>query len=229
MNRRLVSVTAGIGLGLAVTAFFALRSSQGAAPSEGTSPFLDAPWPAPELGLVDTEGREARLSEFGGRWVALFFGYTFCPDVCPITLAQLSRLVDELDPEARDLQILFVTVDPQRDTPERLAQWTSAFHPSVRALTGSLDEVREVAWNWGIGVRYRPLETSDGATPSAAGAQDRVPPGVALDVPPASGPYLVDHTARTFLIDPQGQVVAQISPEPDGASLAEALRRILDS
>lgn len=210
------------------------RSSEDGAPA-----LLDEPWPAPALELTDPEGRIVRLSDFEDRVVAVFFGYTWCPDVCPITLAQLSRLQDELDPEVRRLQIVFVSLDPARDTAERLARWTAAFHPSVVAVSGPLDELRRTAWDWGIGFRYRVLERSpfadDSSTPGSGTVDslasptpgDLPAPGMVVDEPPVGVPYLVDHTSRTFLVDADGRVIAQIAPEMEGATLERGVRRAL--
>lgn len=228
------------GLWLATgAAAVALLVARAGMEDDGTPALLAEPWPAPALDLSDPQGRTVGLDDFSDRVLAVFFGYTWCPDVCPITLAQLSRLQDELDPEAERLQIVFVSLDPARDTPERLERWTAAFHPSLRALTGPLDELRRTAWDWGIGFRYRILERSPfgdsvaaprehGATGEATtDAAAQLAPGMVVDDPPPTGPYLVDHTSRTFLIDREGLVIAQISPEMDGQTLEKAVRAAL--
>src|SRR5690606_29587559 len=124
-------------------------SSEGDA---GQDLFLQAPLPPPALSLTDHTGRAVALDGLRGRTVAVFFGYTFCPDVCPLTLSHLSRIHGELDPQARALQVLFVSVDPERDTPERLARYLESFHPSILALTGSFDEIERQARGFGVGI-----------------------------------------------------------------------------
>lgn len=208
MNRRLLSILLGLGLGLLATLVVfraSFRPGLGGTPDE-TAAY--APWPAPDPPFLDLAGDTLRLSQFRGLHVALFFGYTWCPDVCPITLAQIARSAADLDPHGEALRVVFVSLDPYRDTPERLATWTRAFHSGVISLTGNVELLRAAAWAWGVDFRYRTLPT----------------PGVVVDIPPDSAGYLVDHTARTFLIDPQGRVVAQVAPEADG----ETFRRLLE-
>jgi protein SCO1/2 len=143
--------------------------------------------------------------------VALFFGYTQCPDVCPITLSQLARLQDELDPEGERLRIVFVSLDPVRDTPEVLRRYADSFDAGVRAWTGPVEELRPQVLEYGIGFLYRPR---------AGGAADSVAPDPAGPLGPD---YLVDHTARTFIIDEAGEIRAQLLPE----SRSDALRFVL--
>lgn len=211
MNRRLLSILLGLGLGVLITLML-LRGPNGQMPGLSLDEAEEyTPWPAPDPSFISLAGDTLRVSQFRGTHVALFFGYTWCPDVCPITLAQLGKAATELDPDGDKLRLLFVSLDPYRDTPERLATWTQAFHADVVSLTGDLELLRAAAWDWGIDFRYRTLPT----------------PGEVVDVPPSDAGYLVDHTARTFLIDPEGRVIAQVAPETDGATLERLLERIL--
>jgi protein SCO1/2 len=211
MNRRLLSILLGLGLGVLITLML-LRGPNGQMPGLSLDEAEEyTPWPAPDPSFLSLAGDTLRVSQFRGTHVALFFGYTWCPDVCPITLAQLGKAATELDPDGDKLRLLFVSLDPYRDTPERLATWTQAFHADVVSLTGDLELLRAAAWDWGIDFRYRTLST----------------PGEVVDVPPSDAGYLVDHTARTFLIDPEGRVIAQVAPETDGATLQRLLERIL--
>ena len=86
--------------------------------------------PAKDFILTGPDGRPVSLSDYRGKLVALYFGYTFCPDVCPTTLAELGQAVKQLGPKAEEIQVLMVTVDPERDTPERLAEYVSYFNPA---------------------------------------------------------------------------------------------------
>jgi protein SCO1 len=139
------------------------------------------PYPvAPEIQLTRAAETDFRLSEMRGKVVALFFGYTSCPDICPTTMAELSQALEKLGSEAAQVRVLFVTVDPQRDTPERVQEYVNHFNADFIGLSGSESDLASV-WNeYGV---FR--EIVDGA--SAAG-------------------YLVNHTARVTLIDQQGNL-----------------------
>lgn len=182
-------------------------------PFGGQDPFLADPIPAPALDLVDVDGRSVSLTDFEGRVVALFFGYTQCPDVCPITLAQLARLDEELDPDD-ELQLVFVSLDPGRDTPAELRRFSARLHPELVALTGPVDVLRPQVLEFGIGFIYRPR---------AGGPADSVLPQATL-----GDDYLVDHTARTFVIDREGRLVAQVLPETRNEVLRTVLARVLE-
>ena len=136
--------------------------------------------PAAEINLTRAGGNDFRLSEMRGNVVALFFGYTSCPDICPTTMAELNQALDQLGSQADQVQVLFVTVDPQRDTPERVQEYVDHFNPKFIGLSGSEPELAKVWSDYGV---FR--QVVDGT--SAAG-------------------YLVDHTARVTLIDQQGNL-----------------------
>jgi protein SCO1/2 len=139
------------------------------------------PYPiAPEIELTRAGGTGFRLSETRGKVVALFFGYTSCPDICPTTMAELNQAFQQLGNKSDQVQVLFVTVDPQRDTPERVQEYVNHFNSDFIGLSGSESELVGV-WNE-YGVFRQIVEGT-----SAAG-------------------YLVDHTARVTLIDQQGNL-----------------------
>ena len=139
------------------------------------------PYPdAPEIELTRAAGANFQLSDMRRKVVALFFGYTSCPDICPTTMAELRQALEELGPQADQVQVLFVTVDPQRDTPERVQEYVDHFNPDFIGLSGSEPELAKVWSDYGV---FR--QVVDGS--SAAG-------------------YLVDHTARVTLIDQQGNL-----------------------
>ncbi|MBN2114936.1 MAG: SCO family protein [Anaerolineales bacterium] len=139
------------------------------------------PYPvAAEIELTRANGNSFRLSEMRGQIVMLFFGYTSCPDVCPITMAELNQALEKLGGEADQVQVLFVTVDPQRDTPERVQEYVDHFNPGFIGLSGSEPELAKTWNDYGV---FR--EVVEGR--SAAG-------------------YLVDHTARVTIIDQQGNL-----------------------
>ena len=134
---------------------------------------------AQKLKLKDFDGRMRDLSEFKGKVVFVFFGFTQCPDVCPTTMAELAELRRRLGPDGEKVQGVFVSVDPERDTPEVLKGYLTAMDPSFVGLTGSPDEIKAVAKEFKV--FYQKVETP-------------------------SGGYTIDHTAGSYIFDPQGQV-----------------------
>ncbi len=228
---RLLRLALGAVTGLlAALLYLGIRGTGPEAPDPlgGQDPFLASPVEAPPLTLTDPDGRSVSLADFRGRVVALFFGYTQCPDVCPITLAQLARLDEEID-AGGELEIVFVSLDPARDTPAELQRFGDRLHPDLVALTGPIEELRPQVLEYGIGFVYRPR---------AGGPADSVPPGIVSGEAgggSASGgaesmgdDYLVDHTARTFVIDRGGRLVAQVLPETRGDVLREVVERVLE-
>lgn len=133
----------------------------------------------PALDLVDHTGRRRKMADFRGKVVVVFFGYTMCPDVCPTSLMMLKEALEQLGPDADRVQVLFVSVDPGRDTPQQLASYVTAFDPRFLGLTGSEEEIARVAK--GFKVFYEKKG----------------------DV--ASGRYTMDHTAGCFIFDPEGR------------------------
>jgi protein SCO1 len=137
--------------------------------------------PAPEIELPRANGSSFRLSEMRGNIVLLFFGYTSCPDVCPTTMAELKTALDEIgEADAKNVRVIFVTVDPERDTPQRVQEYVNHFNEDFIGLSGSEAELARVWSDYGV---FR--EIVDGT--SAAG-------------------YLVNHTARVTLIDQDGNL-----------------------
>ena len=130
--------------------------------------------------LIDHSGKPRSMIAFRGKVVALFFGFTHCPDVCPTTLSDLRQVMQKLGPDAERVQVLFVTVDPKRDTPELLAKYVPAFHPSFLGLYGDAEATARTAKDFKVYYREQPGKTPDS--------------------------YNVDHTAGTLLFDPQGRL-----------------------
>ncbi len=137
--------------------------------------------PAADFALTAQDGTEFRLSRERGKVVALWFGYTFCPDVCPTTLAELIQARQRLDRGGQRVHIVFVTVDPERDTPARLREYANAFGGGFTALTGPADQLARVRKAYGVV------------------AQKRVVAGTAAT-------YLIDHSAFVYVVDPAGQL-----------------------
>lgn len=178
MNRKtlLVGLAAFLLIGVVAAGVFLFSEPAG---FRGTT--YAEPYPkAAEIVLSRSDGTSFRLSEMHGRVVMLFFGYTSCPDVCPTTLAELNQALDKLGENAGQVQVLFVTVDPERDTPERVQEYVNHFNSGFMGLSGTQPELQKVWNDYGV---FR--ETVKGT--SAAG-------------------YLVNHTARVTLIDQQGNL-----------------------
>lgn len=234
MRRRVLQVTTGLLLGLAVVAgIFLLAPPPGSTPEWEAGAPPPTPYPAPALELEDLDGEPVNLASFRGRVSVVFFGFTNCPDVCPATLLNLSRAMEELSSRERDrVQVIFVTVDPERDTPDRLREWMQNFDPSFLALRGSQDEVWEVARGWGVHAAIVPRvgdgEGHDHHHAHGDHADTSLPPEVREAVAPgAPGEYSVDHSARSFVVDRSGRVVVLLAPFSDYRDMAHDLRLAL--
>lgn len=125
-----------------------LSGSATASPFQGFT--MSPVRPAPDFELIDQHGQPWRLADQRGKTVALFFGYTHCPDVCPQTMNILARAMDELGPQAEDVEVVLVTVDPERDTPEVLGQYVAGFHPAFVGLYGEDARIKEIADAYGV-------------------------------------------------------------------------------
>jgi protein SCO1/2 len=161
------------------------------------------PYPAaPEIVIDRSDGSNFRLSEMRGKIVLLFFGYTSCPDVCPTTLAELKLALTELkDEDAAQVKVLFVTVDPERDTPQRMQEYVDHFDPAFIGLSGLQVDLERIWTVYGV---YR--EVVQGT--SAAG-------------------YIVNHTARVTLIDQQGNMRVSFGFDTPVEDMVHDLKLIL--
>jgi len=151
--------------------------------------------------LGDVDGRERTLDEFRGKVVVLFFGYTQCPDVCPTTMLELAQLKQALGPDGARVQGVFVTVDPERDTAALLKAYVANFDPSFVALRGSAEDTRHLADEFKVYYAKVP-----GSQP---------------------GSYTMDHTAASFIFDPQGRLRV-FEKFGKGEELAADVRTLLD-
>lgn len=156
------------------------------------------PRPAPDFALQGSNGTQLRLSSFRGKVVALGFGYTSCPDVCPTTLAELAQARRQLAAAGRDFQVIYVTVDPERDTAKRLHQYVTAFDPSFLGVTGSAEQL--------------------GAVQKAYGIQT-----VRKDLPGSSSGYAVHHSSYVYLVDREGSLRAMM---PFGVALEDVVHDV---
>jgi len=149
--------------------------------------------------LTDHHGARRSLAEFRGRLVLLYFGYTFCPDVCPTDLVELGALLRRLGRDARRVQVLFVTLDPERDSAKHLEAYLGAFDGRILGLTGEAQEVRAVAR------RYKAYFAKV----------------------PAGSTYLVEHSANFYLIDGQGGFAGSLPPGTKAERLEDIVREHL--
>jgi protein SCO1/2 len=138
-----------------------------------------------ELNLSDFTGQPRKLSEFRGKVVVVFFGYTHCPDVCPTTMSELASAMKKLGPAADKVQVLFVTADPERDTPDILKQYVTAFDPRFLGLRGTPEQTAQAAKDFKV-----LIQKNGGSDPNN---------------------YTVDHSSGTYLYDPQGKLRVYVS------------------
>ncbi|ABI57159.1 SCO family protein [Alkalilimnicola ehrlichii MLHE-1] len=151
--------------------------------------------------LISKQG-EVSLSDFEGKLVLIYFGYVFCPDVCPDSLARVAAALEQLDDEARaQVQPLFVSIDPERDTLDHLDHYARWFHEDIVGLTGDPEVIREIADRYGAA--YRKVEEEGQAG------------------------YLVDHSSFFYLVDRQGELDEILPHGMDPAEMAAALRAAL--
>lgn len=150
--------------------------------------------------LVDQDGQTVTDETFKGEPMLIFFGFTHCPDICPTTLFEMSQLFEALGPDARKVQGLFVTVDPERDTPEVMKSYIGSFHPSIQGLTGTPEQVAQIV------KAYR---------------------AYAQKVPGKDGDYTMNHTAIVYLMDKNGSFVMPFDLKRSPADAAAALRPYL--
>jgi protein SCO1 len=158
------------------------------------------------------------LSDFRGQAVLMFFGYTQCPDVCPITMGKLRRTVELLGDRGRDVQVLLVTVDPEMDTPARLREFLDNFDPSFVGLTGSRDQLEAVTRAYGVYAG----EPQD--PPAGAGHDHGAHGDHGAGRPP---PRLIDHTSQVFGISRRGEFRMLWGGEVSADDIAEDVRRLL--
>jgi protein SCO1 len=192
----IVAVTSGI-----LSARWLLKHQAGAQPAVTTATLLVPPRPLPPLALVDQNNQPFGADRLRGGWSFVFFGFTSCPDVCPVTmsaLAQTRKLLADL-PEPSRPRVVMISVDPERDTPERLAAYVKGFDPAFVGATGTKPAIDELAKRMGVLVATRPLD---------------------------GDAYTVDHTTSLFLVGPDGALRALFSAPHEPDKIAADYRRI---
>lgn len=158
--------------------------------------------PGPKIAafnLLDNKNEAVSEKDVIGRPSLMFFGFTYCPDVCPTTLASITALLAQLGDDADRLGVFFVSVDPERDTPDELAKYLASFDKRIRGLTGAPDQIGALAKS--LGVYYAKVQTGNGS-------------------------YAMDHTASVFLLDAQGRFVGTIAHGEDADMALAKLKRL---
>jgi protein SCO1/2 len=150
-----------------------------------------------DFALTTAQGRSVTAASFAGKWLILYFGYTFCPDACPTALNAIAGALAELGPLAAKLQPLFITVDPKRDTPAVIGDYVKAFDPRMLGLYGNAEQTAGAARAFRVYYKIRPL---------------------------GDGDYAIDHSSYIYIVDPAGHVVELLSGNVSGRALADLLR-----
>jgi protein SCO1/2 len=189
-----VTVVAAVVAAAAVTTFGMWRTSQVSAAVQ--HPQIGARF---ELSLPD--GSAVTNETFRGKWLVIYFGYTSCPDVCPTTLASVAQALTKLGPAADKVQPLFITVDPQRDTPEMIGEYVKFFDPRFVGLVGSPQQIATAARDFHVYYVVRQLGNNE---------------------------YVIDHSSYLYVVDPKGDFVRLLSGDLPGHELATQLAQLMN-
>lgn len=198
-------------IGLVAAAFGAFIADQSTKPPKHQPHIIDMPGAAvysdgralPAFQLTDKDGAEFTNARFNGKWSFVFFGYTYCPDVCPAALSNFEVVRKTLEEQGEDLsntEFVFISVDPERDTTDRMKQYVEYFHPSFQAATGAVAEIDRLT------------RASGAAYVKVARSGDK--------------DYLIDHSAQVFLINPKGELQGFFRAPHDPAEVASTFLRI---
>jgi protein SCO1/2 len=147
--------------------------------------------------LTDQNGRTVTERDYAGRWTLVYFGYSFCPDVCPTELGTMAAAIDAMGPAGEQVVPMLISVDPQRDTPAHLADYVSRFHPRLQGLTGTPEQVAEVARRYRV--YYAKVQRAD------------------------TTDYLMDHSSFIYLVGPDARVRTLFRPETKPEDIAAAI------
>ncbi len=186
-----------------------------------------APDPAPEsvadvdtsFELVDEAGKAVTSKEYSGSLRLVFFGYTSCPDICPITLQNISMALNSMGALAEQVTILFISVDPKRDTPERLRQYTDAFHPSIIGLTGTHEQILAVTTGF---------RTTFGYNLSGADGQERALNRDDYEALPLTASYSPYHSSQVYVIGANDELLDIIGYGSKPSQIEKNLRAYLN-
>lgn len=158
--------------------------------------------PAPVNGhfaLQTLDGKDVSDANFRGKWLLIYFGYTFCPDVCPTTLSQIGTALDALGPKAKDFQAVFVTLDPARDKTQVMKDYMKSFDARILGLRGEPDDIEATAKSFHVYYRPRAL---------------------------GNGQYTVDHSSYIYVMDPKGKFAELLTGDLPGHPLVDDLRKL---
>ena len=152
--------------------------------------------------LSTPDGATVTDETYRGKWLLVYFGYTFCPNSCPTTLLEVATALKKLGADADHVQPLFITVDPQRDTPKVMQQYTASFDPRIVGLTGTQQQIAAAAQEYGV-------------------YYARVPSG------PGADDYVVDHSTYLYVMNPHGKFVRAFDTNTSGDRIADVLRELM--
>lgn len=186
---------------LILAAFFVLSACSNPDPIRYVASDITGAGYANDFQLTDYNGKIRRLADFRGKIVAVFFGYTHCPDVCPTTLSDFALAMKRLGKDAEKVQVIFVTLDPERDTPALLAQYIPAFHPDFLGMYTTPTATAKLAKDFKIFYQKQPADIK--------------------------GQYTVDHSAGTFIYDMQGRVRLYMAYGQGPEAIANDIKRLL--
>lgn len=153
--------------------------------------------------LEGPDGKEIKNTDFLGKWLIIYFGYTYCPDLCPTGLQTIARVLDKLkDKEVQNVQPLFITIDPARDTAEKMKEYAASFNPAILGLTGTAEQISKVAKAYGV--YYKKAEEVE------------------------EGQYLMDHSTGIYLMGPDGAFIAKFTENEKPNNMVAALRKSMN-
>jgi protein SCO1/2 len=184
-----------------VFAAFSLAGCQPAPPPSFHATDITGAAFARDFKLTDHNGRVRTLADFKGKIVAMFFGYTHCPDVCPTTLSDFAAALKLMGPQAEQVQVIFVTLDPQRDTPQLLKQYVPAFNPGFLGMFTDAESLKQIAKEYKVVYQKT----------SVKGPDD----------------YLIDHSAGTYVYDQQGRLRLLVPYGSSPDAIAQDLKTLL--
>jgi cytochrome oxidase Cu insertion factor (SCO1/SenC/PrrC family) len=209
MNKRIRQIALLAVLGFTIgtaSAWYEVNEAQNTASYANIEPASGSPLAGAAIGgpfsLVDHNGKAVTEKDYAGNYKLVFFGFTSCPDVCPAGLEKMSAALKTLGPKAEEIQPLFITIDPERDTPEVMKEYVAMFHPRLTGLTGSVEQVDAVLAAYKV---------------YAAKAEGGDPEN-----------YLMNHSAYTFLMGPDGQPLTMFGAEDAPGAMAKEILQFLD-
>jgi len=168
--------------------------------------------------LIDESTNVVSLSDFDAQLRLVFFGFTTCPDICPITLQNVAMALNSMDSNATEVTVLFISIDPNRDTPERLAQYTDAFHPAVVGLTSSYEQITAITTEF---------RTTFGHTMTGTDGQERPLSQEEYEALPLTAAYNPFHSSQLYVLGEDGKLLDIIGYGSTPSQIEETLRKFL--